>query len=195
MVGSNADDWRLFVIANGSPGRVTDETLTGPVATHGFETALAYGVSDEAVAAYRAAYPGATPADLLAAIETDWWCRIPGIRLAEAHAAGRGRHLHVRVRVARAGVGACHALEIGFVFDTLDLGPRQMLGPLLTGAPQSLADAMHGAWVAFAATGDPGWPRYDARPAGDDALRHRLGASSTIPARSSEACGRYLNGA
>jgi carboxylesterase type B len=27
--------------------------------------------------------------------------------------------------------------------------------------PQVLADAMHGAWVAFAATGDPGWPRYD----------------------------------
>jgi para-nitrobenzyl esterase len=27
--------------------------------------------------------------------------------------------------------------------------------------PQSLADAMHGAWLAFAATGDPGWPKYD----------------------------------
>ena len=58
------------------------------------------------------------------------------------------------------GLGACHALEIGFVFDTLDLGPSQMLGPMLAGAPQSLADEMHGAWVAFAETGDPGWPRY-----------------------------------
>ena len=33
---------------------------------------------------------------------------------------------------------------------------------------------MHGAWVAFAATGDPGWPKYDPEPAGDDALRHGL---------------------
>ena len=32
--------------------------------------------------------------------------------------------------------------------------------------PQRLADAMHHAWVHFATTGDPGWPRYDvdARP-------------------------------
>ncbi len=58
--------------------------------------------------------------------------------------------------------GACHALEIPFVFDTLDLGPDQMQGSLLgSDPPQELADAMHGAWVAFAATGDPGWPRYD----------------------------------
>jgi carboxylesterase type B len=34
-------------------------------------------------------------------------------------------------------------------------------------APQSVADAMHGAWVSFATTGNPGheglpaWPRYD----------------------------------
>ena len=41
-----------FVLANGSPGRVTDETLVGPVTEHGFEAAAAYGVSAEAVAAY-----------------------------------------------------------------------------------------------------------------------------------------------
>ncbi len=33
-----------------------------------------------------------------------------------------------------------------------------MLGPA---APQQLADAMHRAWVNFAASGDPGWPKYD----------------------------------
>jgi carboxylesterase type B len=58
--------------------------------------------------------------------------------------------------------GACHALEIGFVFDTLDLGPNQMLGGMLgADPPQELADAMHGAWVAFAAAGEPGWPKYE----------------------------------
>ena len=37
-----------------------------------------------------------------------------------------------------------------------------MMGPLLGDAPpQALADAMHRAWVAFAATGDPGWPKYE----------------------------------
>jgi para-nitrobenzyl esterase len=57
-------------------------------------------------------------------------------------------------------LGACHGLEIPFVFDTLE--PGAVLGPALGGdPPQPLADAVHAAWVAFAATGDPGWPRYD----------------------------------
>jgi carboxylesterase type B len=131
------------------------------VATHGFETALAYGIGAEAVDAYRAAYRGAVPGQILAAIETDWWCRIPALRLAEAHAPARSGTFMYEFAWAAPGVGACHALEIGFVFDTLDLGPNQMLGPMLGGAPQALADAMHGAWVAFAKTGDPGWARYD----------------------------------
>ena len=160
MAGSNTDDWKLFVIANGSLARVTAETLTGPVATHGFETALAYGLSDETVAAYRMANPEASPGELLAAIETDWWCRIPAIRLAEAHASAASGTYMYEFAWPAPGLGACHALEIGFVFDTLDLGPNQMLGPLLAGAPQELADAMHGHWIAFATTGDPGWPRY-----------------------------------
>ena len=161
MAGSNTDDWKLFVIANGSLARVTAETLTGPVATHGFETALAYGLSAETVAAYRVARPGAGPGELLAAIETDWWCRIPAIRLAEAHASAPSGTYMYEFAWPAPGLGACHALEIGFVFDTLDLGPSQMLGPLLAGAPQALADAMHGAWIAFATTGDPGWSGYE----------------------------------
>jgi len=166
LVGSNLDDWGLFVIANGSMDRITDEVLSGPVSRYGFETAAAYGVTAEALVAYRDAYPGAGPAQLLAAVETDWWCRVPALRLAEAHAPTRSATYMYEFawRSPEAGglFGACHALEIGFVFDTLDLGPDQMLGGLLgSDPPQALADAMHGAWVAFAATGDPGWPRYE----------------------------------
>ena len=190
MAGSNTDDWKLFVIANGSLARVTAETLTGPVATHGFETALAYGLSAETVAAYRAAHPGAAPGELLAAIETDWWCRIPAIRLAEAHASAPSGTYMYEFAWPAPGLGACHALEIGFVFDTLDLGPSQMLGPLLAGAPQALADAMHGAWIAFATTGDPGWPTVRPRPAGDDALRHRLAGRRRSPCVRAWAVGR-----
>jgi para-nitrobenzyl esterase len=116
--------------------------------------------------AYRSAYPGASPGELLAAIETDWWCRIPALRLAEAHAQREAAtymyEFAWHAPEIGALFGACHALEIPFVFDTLDLGPAQMLGGMLGGdPPQELADAMHGAWVKFAATGDPGWPRYE----------------------------------
>ena len=167
LIGTNADDWRLFVFASGALDRVTDQVLTGPVATYGSQALAAYGLPAEtALAAYRAAYPDASPGDLLAAVQTDWWCRIPAIRLADAHArSAAGTYMYEfawRSPAFGGRVGACHALEIAFVFDTLDKGADQMVGPLLGPAPpQPLADRMHAAWVAFARSGDPGWPRYD----------------------------------
>jgi para-nitrobenzyl esterase len=56
-------------------------------------------------------------------------------------------------------LGAAHSVEIPFVFDTLGLGTQPLLGP---DPPQSLATMMHAAWVAFATSGDCGWPKYDA---------------------------------
>lgn len=166
ICGSNTDDWKLFVVANGLLG-VSDEIVSGPVATQGFKSIAAYGLDPaRALAAYRAQTPGASAADVLAAVETDWWCRMPAIRLAEARLNAPGAtYMYEFAWPSPAGgglMGACHALEIPFVFDTLDKGAQQMLGPMLGEAPpQALADAMHKAWIAFATTGDPGWPRYD----------------------------------
>ena len=57
-------------------------------------------------------------------------------------------------------LGACHALEIPFVFDTLDAEAdgESLLGPA---PPAGLAAAMHQAWIHFARTGDPGWQAYE----------------------------------
>ena len=55
-------------------------------------------------------------------------------------------------------LGACHGLEIAFVFDTLGLDTEPRAGPA---PPQPLAEAMHAAWVAFVTGGNPGWPAYD----------------------------------
>ena len=159
MVGSNTDEHRLFLVANGAIEQVTDEALAGAVAT--------YGLAVEAMlTAYRAARRGASPGDLLAAVQTDWYWRIPAIRLADAHARTTSATYMYEFawRSAEFGglVGAGHALEIAFVFDTLDKGPNQMLGPLLgADPPQQLASAMHAAWVTFATNGDCGWPKYD----------------------------------
>ena len=57
-------------------------------------------------------------------------------------------------------LGACHCAEIPFVFDDLGLAdPPPVIGAQ---APQAVADAMHGAWVRFITTGDPGWAPYTA---------------------------------
>jgi carboxylesterase type B len=167
IVGTNADEWRLFLAASGELGQVTDAALAGPVAEHGYLSAAAYGLADgRALAAYRAARPTATPGDLLAAIQTDWWCRIPALRLADAHAPARARTYMYEFAwpspVGNGMFGACHALEIPFVFDTLDQGPGQMLGNLLgDDPPQEIATAMHAAWTSFIRDGDAGWPEYE----------------------------------
>jgi carboxylesterase type B len=55
-------------------------------------------------------------------------------------------------------LGACHALESGFVFDNLGKGRARLHGE---DPPRDLAAAMHGSWLRFATTGDPGWPPYE----------------------------------
>jgi carboxylesterase type B len=167
LVGTNTDDWRMFLVITGELGQITDEILTGPVDVHGNHALAAFGLlADTALAAYRERYPQASPGDLLAAVQTDWWVRIPAIRLADAHANavqthanGAGTYMY-EFAWAAPGLGAVHALEVPFVFDTL--GNARLFGPLLgENPPQGLADTMHAAWVSFATRGDPGWPRYD----------------------------------
>lgn len=117
---------------------------------------------------YRRVFPGQPVAPALGAALTDWIYRIPAIRTAEAH-----DHTHVyefawRSPALGGTLGASHAAELPFVFDNLDHPDWQ---PLLAGAGnQRIADDVHGAWVAFARTGDPGWTRYSA----DDRRVHRF---------------------
>jgi carboxylesterase type B len=155
MVGTNVEEWRISLVPGGAIEHITPEAVAGAVA--------AYGLPVEAtLAAYGAAHPGASPGDLLAAVMTDWYWRLPAIRLADAYAKNSAAtymyEFAWRSPQFNGQLGACHALEIAFVFNTLGNGTAPLMG---ADPPQQIADAMHAAWVAFAATGDPGWPRYD----------------------------------
>lgn len=89
--------------------------------------------------------------------------------MAQAHAATTGASTFVYEFAWRSDalgglLGACHTLELSFVFDHLELpslrGPSALLG---SGTPPAhLASKMHRAWLSFAATGEPGWPPYRA---------------------------------
>ena len=156
LIGTNSEEWRLFMVPNGAINHINEDMLAGAVAAYGLPVA-------ETIATYRAIRPDASAGELLAAIVTDWFFRIPAIRLAEAHTKGSGAtymyEFAWRSPKFDEKLGACHGLEIPFVFDTLDKeGYEQLMGD---GAPQQLADVMHAAWVAFAKVGDPGWQRFD----------------------------------
>lgn len=155
MIGTNTDEHGLFLVPGSAIDQVTAEALAGAVAAYGFPVGAT-------LAAYRAAHRGASAGDLLAAIQTDWYWCIPAIRLVDAHAKRTAstcmNEFAWRPPQFSGRLGACHALEIAFVFDTLGHGTEPLLR---TDPPQPLADTMHGAWVAFATHGDPGWPQYD----------------------------------
>ena len=95
---------------------------------------------------------------------TDWFFRVPPIRVAEARAlAGAGDTWMYRFDYPdpqdNHRFGACHAAEIPFVFDT---ATREELRPLIGDAPSpAVADRTHRVWVDFITRGDPGWARYD----------------------------------
>jgi para-nitrobenzyl esterase len=108
-----------------------------------------------------------TPAELLMAMQTDKAFRIPAVRLAESHSRRHQptyAYLFTWKSPAMGGIlGACHALELGFLFGTLE--------PNFSGSgpkAETLARNIQDAWLAFARTGDPScqslgkWPQYSA---------------------------------
>jgi len=167
LVGTNTDDWRYAPVLGGFIDQVTDVALTGSVQEYGCWSLAAYGLPAEtALSDYRAAHPEGSAGHLLSDVMTDWWVRVPAMRLADAHAPAPGSTYMYEFAwpspILEGRLGACHALEIAFVFDTLDLKRGQMMGGALgENPPQELADRMHRSWIDFASRGDPGWARYD----------------------------------
>jgi carboxylesterase type B len=158
LAGSNADEFNLFLVTDGTIDRITDEVLVGTLGRYGLPV-------ETALATYRAEQPGASAGELFSAVQGDWWFRIPALQLSEAHAQSGSRagatymYEFAWDSPQFAGrLGASHALEIPFVFDALGHETQELWGPA---PPQVLADAMHAAWVAFATTGEVDWPAYD----------------------------------
>lgn len=152
LMGSNTEEYRLWFVPSGLTERLSRARLRLAL--------LKFRVPRATTRTYRANRPGATPGELLGALATDVLLRVPLNRLADVRAPGTTHLYEFGWPSPVEGLGACHGLEIGFVFDTLR-GPDAVA---LAGydAPQELADSMHAAWVRFATHGDPGWPGWDA---------------------------------
>ncbi|MFF7014820.1 MULTISPECIES: carboxylesterase family protein [Streptomyces] len=154
LMGTNTEEYRLWFVPGGLTERLSRLKLRLAL--------LKFKVPNATARTYRANRPDATPGEILGALATDLLLRVPLNQLADARAGAPGSTYVYEFGwpspVQR--LGACHALELGFVFDTLAHPDTVALtGP---DAPQELADAMHRAWVDFATTGAPGWPSWDA---------------------------------
>ncbi|MFJ6530178.1 carboxylesterase/lipase family protein [Streptomyces longwoodensis] len=155
LVGWTRDEYRLWLVPGGLLERVD---RLGPVALAGAMARCRCG--HEVLRGYRALRPGAGTAEIVGQMVTDHLLRVPLRRLAEARPGST--YVYEFAWPSRLpDLGACHSLELGFVFDSGDAPESEKLAG--EGAPRELADAMHGAWVRFVETGDPGWEGWDER--------------------------------
>lgn len=153
LVGTTLEEAKLFTMMDQSISKL-DEARLLRRCQRLIPTVYAAGLIETYRKARDKRGMSTTPAELLIAIQTDKAFRIPAVRLAESHSR---RHQPTYVYLftwkspALGGIlGACHALELGFLFGNLE--------PNFSGSgpeAEALARNIQDAWLAFARTGDP----------------------------------------
>ncbi|MFJ3583092.1 carboxylesterase/lipase family protein [Streptomyces sp. NPDC090127] len=121
------------------------------------------GLAADRVEAFTTAYAAGKPDTLFGQALTDATFRAPSLAVAEARAARERPTWLYEFRWASPVDGtAFHCLDLPYAFDLLDA--EGVIAAAGEAPPRALADAMHGAWVAFVRDQDPGssWPRYTA---------------------------------
>ncbi len=168
LVGSILEEWKLFGSLDPEVANLDDAGLLKRISANVDPARADTLIEDYRKIRETRGLP-AKPADLFMALETDRVFRIPSIELAEAQREHDPRvysYLFTWKSPAMGGMlGACHALELGFVFGTIDSANARDFsghGP----EADALADSIQDAWLAFARSGDPScdalgtWPVY-----------------------------------
>lgn len=155
LTGTVREETRLHLTPDGIEATTEEDLLAA---------AQDYGLDADGLDCYRSNRPNDGAGDLLSAVTTDWYFRRPTVQLAEARvAAGAADTWVYRVdrplRKQNAGYGACHGVEVPFVFATTDVGETHArIGSRPSARVQTL---LHQTWVDFIVGQEPGWPRFD----------------------------------
>ena len=184
MAGSTLEEWKLFTLMDPA-AQTLDRTGLAARLSRRLNPQVADSLIDTYEKARARRSEPAAAIDLFSAIETDRVFRMPAVRLAEAQRQREQRvynYLFTWRSPAMGGaLGACHALELGFVFGTNHLPGMDLFsgsGP----AVEKLASEMQDAWLSFARSGDPSCESLGAWPAYNKARRATMvfGATSKL---------------
>jgi para-nitrobenzyl esterase len=159
MTGTTRDEWKLFTVAATNLKAMDEARLRKMTANL---------VGEAQAEDLLRGYSKGTPFERWNEVMTDHTFFNPAARLLEsqaAHAPVFGYRFDWTSPMMDGALGACHALELGFMFGTLRVkGAAPFFGS--GKAAEDVSNAMMDAWIAFAKTGDPSgdgsWPRYDA---------------------------------
>jgi para-nitrobenzyl esterase len=181
LAGSNLEEWNYFLFLSEPDKRDIDEATLLKILEK-----RQPGLGQAAVDFYRERLGASlSPSAIYSAFESDRSFRMPSLRLYEALAADGGTAFaylfDFRSHLFHNQLGACHALDIPFVFGTIE----GRFGRGMTGGTEDavqLSRRMLDAWVAFARTGDPSHERLGAWPVYDMSSRAtlRLGLSVRV---------------
>jgi para-nitrobenzyl esterase len=161
IAGFTRDEYQSFLFESGALDRFGEQDAR--------RAAAIFGLRPPAVDSYLRAHPGVSGSDLFSLICSDALFRMPSIRSAANHAAAStgGRTFLYEFAwaspIAGGVLGACHSIDVPFVFGTFDSHYAQAWLGTETAESESahaLSARVRRAWVRFAATGDPGWPAH-----------------------------------
>lgn len=163
IVGTNLDEYRLFTMME-PPGFTVDDTELNRRLSVFLDDGEIPGIINTYKAFLERRGEPAGNREIWTAIQTDMMFRIPALEFVEAQTRNGQEsynYLFTWTNPAGGPLGACHALELGFVF-----GQHE---PVFCGTgpdADKLCACIQDAWVSFARTGNPGgktigeWPPY-----------------------------------
>ena len=161
LAGGNLNEGTLFGATDPDTGKLDETGLSKRVGQMVSEV-QAGRLIDKYRKALAKSGTSPAPADIYMAIQGDKQFRVPNIRLVELQRdLGVPSYSYVfDWKCAVANLGACHALDVGFVFGSTY---KEFHGEGT--AVERLAAQMQDAWIAFAKKGDPSspslaWPAY-----------------------------------
>ena len=167
LIGTNAEEMNLYFVPTGVLRKI-------PGLLAWWLLSRSQPRARSVLKAYGLGQKGVRPGEAMTRAMHDLVFRWPARQYASAH---KGRtwlyEMEWRSPASSGELGACHGIELPFVFKTLDCasGPRGLLGE---SPPADLADRIHAIWVGFARNGSLPWRQWNG-----DRMVYQLAAGET----------------
>ena len=171
LISTNRDEIKAFEQLPGF-APADDNAVLADIRRAGFDE------PDSVLTGYRVRHPQADLTELRSRFLTDAIYAFPANQLAEDQVGASGKAYRALFAADPFGpeMGTPHGMDLLYIFDMLDGNGAG------TPANHAVRDDLHDVWRRFAATGDPGWPVYDAYAFDNTRLFGGPGGMTTEPA-------------